>query len=149
MCWTSYTCSQPTCRAKKSLTSMMMPQRLLPRVAYLVLQCLSKPCRSGDEITDRGKETTKVVADGYRSQTDLLAVPCEAVLLRTAGKVCRIILEGRACASGFAGTPAPGRRSRSVPCNAGRFESQGIEVASAWSRRGRAETPGQALPEKF
>jgi 2-phosphoglycerate kinase len=74
----------------REVMRMMMPQRLLPVLhtsSFNAWQAL--PIQ---DVADRDKD--QVVADGYRSQTDLLAVPCEAVLLRAAEESVPIILEG-------------------------------------------------------
>lgn len=74
----------------REVMRMMMPQRLLP-----VLHTSSFNAWKAlpiQDVTDRDKD--QVVADGYRSQADLLAVPCEAVLQRAAEESVPVILEG-------------------------------------------------------
>jgi 2-phosphoglycerate kinase len=69
---------------------MMLPKRLLP-----VLHTSSFNAWKTLPIQDkkeRGKE--QLVAEGYRSQVDLLAVPCEAVLQRAVEENVSLILEG-------------------------------------------------------
>lgn len=74
----------------REVMRMMMPKRLLPVLhtsSFNAWQAL--PIQ---DVADRDKD--QVVADGYRSQADLLAVPCEAVLQRAAEESVPIIVEG-------------------------------------------------------
>lgn len=74
----------------REVMRMMMPKRLLPVLhtsSFNAWQAL--PIQ---DVTDRDKD--QVVADGYRSQADLLAVPCEAVLQRAGEESVPVILEG-------------------------------------------------------
>ena len=74
----------------REVMRMMLPKKLLP-----VLHSSSFNAWKSLPIQDmenRGKE--QMVAEGYRSQVDLLAVPCEAVLQRAVEEGVPIILEG-------------------------------------------------------
>ena len=74
----------------REVMRMMMPQRLLP-----VLHTSSFNAWKALPIQDfRNRDRDQIVADGYRSQADLLAVPCEAVLQRAVEESVPIILEG-------------------------------------------------------
>jgi len=74
----------------REVMRMMMPSRLLPVLhasSFNAWQVL--PIQG---IQDRDRD--QLVADGYRSQADLLAVPCEAVLNRAIEESVPLILEG-------------------------------------------------------
>ena len=74
----------------REVMRMMMPKRLLPVLhasSFNAWKCL--PIQ---DMKDRDKD--QVVAEGYRSQVDLLAVPCEAVLHRAVEEGVSLILEG-------------------------------------------------------
>ena len=74
----------------REVMRMMMPKRLLPILhASSFNAWKSLPIQ---DLKERDKE--QLVADGYRSQADLLAVPCEAVLNRAIEESVPIILEG-------------------------------------------------------
>jgi 2-phosphoglycerate kinase len=74
----------------REVMRMMMPKRLLP-----VLHTSSFNAWKALPIQDaKERDRDQLVADGYRSQTDLLAVPCEAVLQRAIAESVSIILEG-------------------------------------------------------
>jgi len=74
----------------REVMRMMMPQRLLP-----VLHKSSFNAWKALPIQDvKDRDRDQIVADGYRSQADLLAVPCEAVLQRAVEESVPIILEG-------------------------------------------------------
>ena len=74
----------------REVMRMMIPQRLLPVLhtssfnAWKELPIQDKPNRSREQL----------IADGYRSQVELLAVACEAVLQRAVEESVPIILEG-------------------------------------------------------
>ncbi|MGK2926521.1 MAG: hypothetical protein ACSLE2_12970 [Lysobacterales bacterium] len=74
----------------REVMRMMVPQRLMPVLhassfnAWKALPIQDK--------TNRGRE--QLIADGYRSQVELLAVACEAVLQRAVEESVPIILEG-------------------------------------------------------
>ncbi len=74
----------------REVMRMMIPDRLLPVLhtssfnAWQVLPI--------QDIENRDKD--QLVADGYRSQADLLAIPCEAVLQRAIEECVPMILEG-------------------------------------------------------
>jgi 2-phosphoglycerate kinase len=69
---------------------MMIPQRLLP-----VLHTSSFNAWKELPIQDKqNRSREQLIADGYRSQVELLAVACEAVLQRAAEESVPIILEG-------------------------------------------------------
>ena len=68
----------------------MISERLLP-----ILHTSSFNAWKALPIQDlKERDRDQLVADGYRSQTDLLAVPCEAVLQRAMEESVPIILEG-------------------------------------------------------
>ncbi|NCF61849.1 MAG: AAA family ATPase [Gammaproteobacteria bacterium] len=74
----------------REVMRMMMPSRLLPvlhKSSFNAWEALSL-----QDMDDR--DWDQLVADGYRSQADLLAVPCEAVLQRAEEESVPIILEG-------------------------------------------------------
>jgi len=74
----------------REVMRMMMPKRLLP-----VLHTSSFNAWKALPIQDvKDRDRDQLVADGYRSQADLLAVPCEAVLQRAIEESVPIILEG-------------------------------------------------------
>lgn len=74
----------------REVMRMMMPSTLLP-----VLHTSSFNAWNALPIEDaRDRDKDQLVADGYRSQTDLLAVPCEAVLQRAVEESVPLILEG-------------------------------------------------------
>jgi len=68
----------------------MIPKKLLP-----VLHCSSFDAWQTlpvQDIQDRDKDL--LIAEGYRSQADLLALACEAVMLRAVRESASLILEG-------------------------------------------------------
>jgi 2-phosphoglycerate kinase len=74
----------------REVMRMMMPKKLLP-----VLHSSSFNAWRSLPIQDmKGRDKDQLVAEGYRSQVDLLAVPCEAVLQRAVEESVPIILEG-------------------------------------------------------
>lgn len=74
----------------REVMRMMIPSRLLP-----VLHRSSFDAWKSLPIQDpEDRDRDLLVADGYRSQADLLAVPCEAVLLRAIEEGVPAILEG-------------------------------------------------------
>jgi len=74
----------------REVMRMMMPKKLLP-----VLHSSSFNAWKTLPIQDmQDREKEQLVAEGYRSQVDLLAVPCEAVLQRAVEESVPIILEG-------------------------------------------------------
>jgi 2-phosphoglycerate kinase len=74
----------------REVMRMMLPERLLPILhtssfnAWTTLPIQDIDTRSKDQL----------VAEGYRSQAELLAVPCEAVLHRAVEESVPLILEG-------------------------------------------------------
>lgn len=74
----------------REVMRMMIPSRLLPVLhtssfnAWQVLPIQDAERRDKDQL----------VADGYRSQADLLAIPCEAVIQRAVEESVPMILEG-------------------------------------------------------
>lgn len=74
----------------REVMRMMVPKRLLPVLhtssfnAWKTLPIRDKKDRDWDQL----------VAEGYRSQAELLAVPCEAVLQRAEAESVPLILEG-------------------------------------------------------
>lgn len=74
----------------REVMRMMIPKRLLP-----VLHTSSFNAWKTLPIQDKeNRDLDDLVAEGYRSQTDLLAVPCEAVLQRAVEESVPIIMEG-------------------------------------------------------
>ena len=74
----------------REVMRMMLPSRLLP-----VLHTSSFNAWQALPILDtRERDKDQLVADGYRTQADLLAVPCEAVLQRAIEESVPLILEG-------------------------------------------------------
>lgn len=74
----------------REVMRMMIPQRLLP-----VLHTSSFNAWKELPIQDKqDRSREQLIADGYRSQVELLAVACEAVLQRAAEESVPIILEG-------------------------------------------------------
>ena len=74
----------------REVMRMMMPRKLLP-----VLHSSSFDAWKSLPIQDmQDRDREQLVAEGYRSQVDLLAVPCEAVLQRAVEESVPIILEG-------------------------------------------------------
>ena len=74
----------------REVMRMMLPKRLLP-----VLHTSSFNAWKTLPIQDKKeREKEQLVAEGYRSQVDLLAVPCEAVLQRAVEENVSLILEG-------------------------------------------------------
>jgi len=74
----------------REVMRMMMPRKLLP-----VLHSSSFNAWKTLPIQDKAdRDKEQLVAEGYRSQVDLLAVPCEAVLQRAVEESVPIILEG-------------------------------------------------------
>jgi len=69
---------------------MMVSKRLLPVLhASSFNAWKSLPVQGGNE-----RDRDQLIAEGYRSQVELLAVPCEAVLQRAVEECVPIILEG-------------------------------------------------------
>jgi 2-phosphoglycerate kinase len=68
----------------------MMPKRLLP-VLHVSSFDAWKQVPMGDR---KGRDKDQLIADGFRSQVELLAIPCEAVLQRAVRESVPIILEG-------------------------------------------------------
>jgi len=74
----------------REVMRMMVPERLLPVLhtssfnAWKTLPIQDKKDRDWDQL----------VAEGYRSQAELLAVPCEAILQRAVAESVPVILEG-------------------------------------------------------
>ena len=74
----------------REVMRVMIPKRLLPLLhtssfdAWKTLPIEDKP----------GRDWEQLVAEGYRSQAELLAVPCEAVLHRAVEEGVPIIMEG-------------------------------------------------------
>jgi 2-phosphoglycerate kinase len=74
----------------REVMRMLMPSRLLP-----VLHASSFNAWQALPIQDiQERDKDQLVAEGYRSQADLLAVPCEAVLHRAIEESVPLILEG-------------------------------------------------------
>lgn len=74
----------------REVMRMMVPRRLLP-----VLHTSSFNAWKTLPIQDKeDRDRDQLVAEGYRTQAELLAVPCEAVLQRAVEEGVPIILEG-------------------------------------------------------
>jgi 2-phosphoglycerate kinase len=74
----------------REVMRMMVPKRLLP-----VLHTSSFNAWKSLPIQDeKDRDRDQLIAEGYRSQVELLAVPCEAVLQRAVEECVDIILEG-------------------------------------------------------
>jgi 2-phosphoglycerate kinase len=74
----------------REVMRMMVPKRLLP-----VLHTSSFNAWKTLPIQDKeDRDRDQLVAEGYRSQAELLTVPCEAVLQRAVEESVPIILEG-------------------------------------------------------
>jgi len=74
----------------REVMRMMVPKRLLPVLHTSSFNAWKTlPIQ---DVEDRDKD--QLVAEGYRSQAELLAVPCEAVLQRAVEESVPIILEG-------------------------------------------------------
>jgi 2-phosphoglycerate kinase len=74
----------------REVMRMMIPDRLLP-----MLHASSFDAWKALPIRDaRERDPDQLVADGFRSQSDLLAVACEAVLQRAFEESVPVILEG-------------------------------------------------------
>jgi len=74
----------------REVMRMMIPKRLLPVLhtsSFIAWKAL--PARD-----EQDRELDQLVAEGYQSQAELLAVPCEAVLQRAVKENVPIILEG-------------------------------------------------------
>jgi 2-phosphoglycerate kinase len=74
----------------REVMRMMMPKKLLPVLHSSSFNAWKSLPVQGLEH----REKEQLVAEGYRSQVDLLAVPCEAVLQRAVEESVPIILEG-------------------------------------------------------
>ena len=74
----------------REVMRMMVSKRLLPVLhASSFNAWKSLPVQGGNE-----RDRDQLIAEGYRSQVELLAVPCEAVLQRAVEECVPIILEG-------------------------------------------------------
>jgi 2-phosphoglycerate kinase len=74
----------------REVMRMMVPKRLMPVLHTSSFNAWKTLPKQG--TTDRDQD--QMVAEGYRSQAELLAVPCEAVLQRAVEESVPIILEG-------------------------------------------------------
>jgi len=74
----------------REVMRMMLPSRLLPVLHTSSFNAWQALPIQGIQERDRDQ----LVADGYRSQANLLAVPCEAVLHRAIEESVPLILEG-------------------------------------------------------
>ncbi len=74
----------------REVMRMMVPERLLPVLHQSSFEAWRKlPARGG-----QAQNSDQLVAEGFRSQAELLSVPCEAVLQRAVRESVAIILEG-------------------------------------------------------
>jgi 2-phosphoglycerate kinase len=74
----------------REVMRMMIPERLSP-----VLHCSSFNAWKALPIRDvKDRSVDQLIADGYRSQAELLAVACEAVMQRAVEESVPMILEG-------------------------------------------------------
>jgi len=74
----------------REVMRMMVPKRLLPVLHTSSFNAWKALPTKGEVDRDRDQ----LIAEGYRSQVELLAVPCEAVLQRAVEECVPIILEG-------------------------------------------------------
>lgn len=74
----------------REVMRMMIPSRLLPVLHTSSFNAWTALPIQNAERRDRDQ----LVADGYRSQADLLAIPCEAVIQRAVEESVPMILEG-------------------------------------------------------
>ncbi len=74
----------------REVMRMMVPKRLLPVLHLSSFNAWKSLPMQGANDRDRDQ----LIAEGYRSQVELLAVPCEAVLQRAVEECVSIILEG-------------------------------------------------------
>ena len=74
----------------REVMRMMIPKRLLPVLHSSSFSAWKSLPVQGDNDRDHDQ----MIAEGYRSQVELLAVPCEAVLQRAVEECVPIILEG-------------------------------------------------------
>ncbi len=73
----------------REVMRMMIPERLLPvlhQSSFNAWRALPEPGHAAD--------LDALLADGYRTQSELLSVPCEAVIQRALGERVSLILEG-------------------------------------------------------
>lgn len=73
----------------REVMRMMIPQRLLPVLhvsSFSAWQTLPEPAHAADPDA--------LLADGFRTQAELLSVPCEAVIQRSLRERVSLILEG-------------------------------------------------------
>lgn len=73
----------------REVMRMMIPERLLPVLhvsSFNAWSALPNPANAADRDS--------LLADGYRTQADLLAVPCEAVIQRAIRERVSLVLEG-------------------------------------------------------
>ncbi len=74
----------------REVMRMMIPERLLPMLHTSSFNAWKKlPIRDKQD-----RDWDQLVAEGYRSQAELLAVPCQAVLQRALEEGVPIIMEG-------------------------------------------------------
>lgn len=74
----------------REVMRMMIPKKLLP-----ILHCSSFDAWKTLPIQEKTvRDKDMKIAEGYRSQADLLAVPCEAVMRRAVKESVPLILEG-------------------------------------------------------
>ena len=74
----------------REVMRMMIPSRLMP----VLHDSTFSAWRSLPIAEGKGRDRDQLVAEGYRSQAELLSVPCEAVLNRAITEGVSIILEG-------------------------------------------------------
>ena len=74
----------------REVMRLMLPKRLLPVLHSSSFNAWkSLPAQAGND-----RDRDQLIAEGYRSQVELLAVPCEAVLQRAVEECVPIIMEG-------------------------------------------------------
>ena len=89
----------------REVMRMMLPQRLLPVLYASSFEAWRTLPRAQDPAADR----VALLAEGYQSQADLIALPCEAVIRRALKERVSLIMEGvHVCPSLISRVPAEG-----------------------------------------
>lgn len=89
----------------REVMRMMLPQRLLPVLYASSFEAWRTLPRAQDPAADRGA----LLVEGYQSQADLIALPCEAVIRRALRERVSLIMEGvHVCPSVISRVPAEG-----------------------------------------
>ena len=89
----------------REVMRMMLPQRLLPVLYASSFEAWRTLPRAQDPTVDRGA----LLAEGYQTQAELIALPCEAVIRRALKERVSLIMEGvHVCPSLISRVPAEG-----------------------------------------